>query len=76
MSFFNDNKKRFIEGARVALLFVWAVALVIVVAGILNAGETFRIVAAIIVAAINIIGIVREAKDIREKFRSLYDEEK
>ena len=76
MSFFNDNKKRFNEGARVALLFVWAIALVIVVAGILNAGETFRIVAALIIAVINIIGIVHEAKDIREKFRTLSDEEK
>lgn len=76
MGFLNDNKKRIIEGARVALLFVWALALVIVVAGILNAGEGFRIAAALIIAVINVIGIVREAKDIREKFRTLYEEEK
>ena len=75
MGFFKDNKKRLVEGAKVAALFVWAMALVITLAGILNGGEAFRIVSALIVTGINIYWIVKCAKKIRENFRTLYDDE-
>ena len=67
-----DNKKRLQEGAIVFGLFAWAIALIVVLAGILNMGEGFRIVCVLLLAGVNVYFMARVVKYIKENFNSLY----
>ena len=70
-----DNKKRIEEGALVAGLFVWAMALIITLAFILNNGDAFRVVCVLLLLVPNVFSFVKVIKYIKENYRSLYDKE-
>lgn len=67
-----DNKKRLEEGAIVIAIFVWILSLIVVLAGILNSGEAFRIVCVFLLAGANVFCIVKVIKYVKENYRTLY----
>lgn len=67
-----DNKKRLQEGAIMIAIAVWVFTLFVTLASVLNTGNVFRSICAVVLVIPNIWAIVKVWKWVQDKFRTLY----